>query len=230
MCWSHDGLVRHLRRDLSDSRLLRVEIIINHLKGGLSKGEREALRAAIQRGTPEAELTVLQAATFVTALLAGADPQNAITQLDESLHRALQATGLSAAFDVSGRVLAAGPSRQDKADRRRIRRGTVGGRAFHVQGEVRYLPGTLPEDDREALRVALRGNLPDVSLSVRPEAHNVVVVTARLRANNALEAVTDLSRTLDDALADTGLFEVFDVTGRELRVAPLEHGGSDAGM
>ena len=229
MCWSHDGSVRRVRRDVSGSSLLRVEIVIIHLRGGLSKGEREALGAAIQRGTPEAELTFLQALTLVTALLPGDDPLNAITQLDESLDRALQATGLSAVFDVSGRILRAGPSRRDEADRRRMRRHRSDGRAFHVQVEVRYLPGTLPEDDREALRAALRGDLPEVALWVRPDAHNVVVVNASLRANNALEAVADLSRSLDDALADTGLFEVFDVTGRELRVTPLEQRGSHDG-
>lgn len=226
---NHDGSVRRVRRDVSGSRLLRVEIVINHLRGGLSKGEREALGAAMQREAPEAELAVRQASTFVTASLPGDDPLNAITQLDESLDRALQATGLSAVFDVSNRILRAGPSKQDEADRRRMRRHTSGGRAFHVQVEVRYLPGTLPEDDREALREALRRDLPEVSLWVRPDAHNVVVVTATLRANNAVEAGADLSRSLDDALADTGLFEVFDVTGRELRVAPLEHRGSHDG-
>ncbi len=45
-------------------------------------------------------------------------------------------------------------------------------------------------------------------------------------ADNAVEAGADLSRSVDDALADTGLFEEFDVTGRELRVAPLEHRGA----
>jgi hypothetical protein len=52
-----------------------------------------------------------------------------------------------------------------------------------------------------------------------------VVVSATLRSDNPLEAVGRLSTVLDRALLGTGLFEMFDVTGRVLRVAPLEWAG-----
>jgi hypothetical protein len=50
-------------------------------------------------------------------------------------------------------------------------------------------------------------------------------VTVTVRATHPLDAVADVSRCVDQALLATGLFEVFDVTGRMLRVAPPERAG-----
>jgi hypothetical protein len=103
----------------------------------------------------------------------------------------------------------------------RVRIGP-GGRSYRVRIDLTYLKGTLPEDEREALRGALRSSTPGVSVSVVPRPHDVVVVTATVRADRSLDAIADVSSRVDRALLGTGLFEAFDATGRVLRVAPLE--------
>ncbi|HEY4466027.1 MAG TPA: hypothetical protein VGN41_25425, partial [Streptosporangiaceae bacterium] len=45
---------------------------------------------------------------------------------------------------------------------------------------------------------------------------------ATVRAGNPREALSQLDEALDDALMATGLFEEFDVTGKVLRVGPLD--------
>lgn len=103
----------------------------------------------------------------------------------------------------------------------RVRLGP-GGRSYRIRIDLTYLKGTLPADEREALRGALQRTTPGVVLSVVPQPHDVVVVTAVLRADHSLYAIAELSGRVDQALLDTGLFEVFDATGRALRVAALE--------
>jgi hypothetical protein len=88
-----------------------------------------------------------------------------------------------------------------------------------VRIDLTYLNGTLPEDEREALRGALRSSTPGVSVSVVPQPRDVVVVTATVRADHSLDAIADVSSRVDRALLGTGLFEAFDATGRGLRVA-----------
>jgi hypothetical protein len=106
----------------------------------------------------------------------------------------------------------------------------VSGRQYHAVIEMAYLGGTLPEDEREALRGALRATIPELSLTLASGPRDVVVVAATLRADDPVEAVGRLSTVLDGALLITGLFEMFDATGRVLRVAPLERAGAvDAG-
>jgi hypothetical protein len=97
-----------------------------------------------------------------------------------------------------------------------------GGRSYRVRIDLTYLKGTLPADEREALRDALQRGIPRVTLSVVPRPHNVVAVTVILRADHSLDAIAEVSNLVDQALLGTGLFEVFDATGRALRVAPLE--------
>jgi hypothetical protein len=91
---------------------------------------------------------------------------------------------------------------------------------YRARIDFAYLGGALPEDECEALTVALQRSTPEASLSVATESHSLVTVTATLRADNPLEAIADLNRCLDRALIGTGLFEVFDATGRRLHVAP----------
>jgi hypothetical protein len=105
----------------------------------------------------------------------------------------------------------------------------VRARRYYALIDVAYMGGTLPDDDREALCGALRTRMPDLSLSVATRPNNVVRVAATLRADNPMEAIAALSTVLDRALLGTGLFEMFDVTGRVLQVAPLEQAaGIDA--
>ena len=49
-----------------------------------------------------------------------------------------------------------------------------------------YLSGTLPDDEREALRGALRASIPELSLTVATQPYNVVRVVATMRADNPL--------------------------------------------
>jgi len=107
----------------------------------------------------------------------------------------------------------------------RVRTGP-GGRGYRVRIDLTYLKGTLPEDEREALRGALQGSIPGVNVSVLAHPHNVLVVTAIVRADHPLDAIAEASSGVDRALLGTGLFEAFDATGRALRVAPLEQAGA----
>ena len=88
--------------------------------------------------------------------------------------------------------------------------------------EVTYLGGTLPDEDREALQDALSADFPRLSMTVTARPYNVVTMSATVRADNPLDAVTDVSTKLDRALIDTGLHDSFDATGRSMRVTPQE--------
>jgi hypothetical protein len=98
----------------------------------------------------------------------------------------------------------------------------VRGRLYHTRIEVSYLGGTLPDDERDAVRHALLARLPDLSVLVAPGRHQILRVAATVRADNPREALARLGAVLDQALLRTGLFEQFDVTGAVLRVAPVE--------
>jgi uncharacterized membrane protein len=76
----------------------------------------------------------------------------------------------------------------------------VRARRYYALIDVTYMGGTLPDDDREALRDALRTRMPDLSLRVTTQPNNVVRVAATQRADNPLEAITALSMVLDQAL------------------------------
>jgi hypothetical protein len=62
-----------------------------------------------------------------------------------------------------------------------------------------------------------------LSFTVSPHPYNRVTIGATVQAANPLVAISWLNAALDDALIATGLFEEFDVTGKMLRVAPLDH-------
>jgi hypothetical protein len=96
-------------------------------------------------------------------------------------------------------------------------------RMYYAQIDITYSGGRLPGEERDALLKALRKESRDFSLTVKEELHTVVVVSMTLRKDNPLDAISTVSRHLDQALLATGLFEKFDVTGRELHVRPM-HG------
>ena len=63
----------------------------------------------------------------------------------------------------------------------------------------------------------------DLSWSVSPDLYSRLTVGMTLIAERLLAAITRLDRALDDALTATGLAEEFDLTGRVLQVAPIDH-------
>ena len=95
------------------------------------------------------------------------------------------------------------------------------GRLFHAQIDVTYFPGPLSDGERDALVTALRRDLADFCVTVREDLHTVVVVSAELRADHPVDAITRVSRCLDRALLATGLLEKCDSTGRVLHVRPV---------
>jgi uncharacterized Ntn-hydrolase superfamily protein len=105
------------------------------------------------------------------------------------------------------------------------------GRRYRVLIEITYAGGRLPDEAREALASAIRAradrggadrDAAGAAMTVSADRHNVVSVSATVRADNPREALSELDEVLDDALIVTGLFEEFDVTGKVLRVAPLD--------
>jgi hypothetical protein len=105
------------------------------------------------------------------------------------------------------------------------------GRRYRVLIEITYAGDQLPDEAREALAAAIRARAgrgsadrgaADAAMTVSADPHSVVSVSATVRADNPREALSELDEALDDALMATGLFEEFDVTGKVLRVAPLD--------
>ena len=89
----------------------------------------------------------------------------------------------------------------------RVRIGP-GGRSYRVRIDLTYLTGTLPEDQREALRDALQSSTAGVSVSVVPQPHDVVVLTATVRADHPLDAIADVSSSRSKkAIADLGVLD-----------------------
>jgi hypothetical protein len=60
---------------------------------------------------------------------------------------------------------------------------------------------------------------------VSPDSVSIVTVSATADAANRRVALAVVDDALDRALMMTGLFEEFDVTGKVLRVAPLQQAG-----
>jgi hypothetical protein len=102
-----------------------------------------------------------------------------------------------------------------------------GKRTYKARVEVTYLGGSLSDDSVDALTVAVSDALGDtakeISLGITTKHYDKVALSAIVRGGNSLEAITLLDGTLDDAIFRTGLFEQFDVSGKQLEVAPLEH-------
>jgi hypothetical protein len=92
--------------------------------------------------------------------------------------------------------------------------------------EIAYAGGRLPDDEREALVSAIRApagrNSWQAVVTVSPDPYSILTANATLRAPNPRAALSELDGALDDALMATGLLEQFDVTGKVLRVAPLD--------
>ena len=105
--------------------------------------------------------------------------------------------------------------------RRRFR-----GRRFCVLIEMTYAGGRLDDDRYQMLTAEIK--IPsaragrDVVVTMSPDAISIVTVRATVDAANPRAALAMVDEALDRALMTTGLFEEVDVTGKVLRVAPLE--------
>jgi hypothetical protein len=99
-------------------------------------------------------------------------------------------------------------------------------RRYCVIIEVTYAGGRLADDRRAMLTAQI--NLPgaraskDLAVTASPDAVSILTVSATVDAANHRVALAVVDEALDQALMMTGLFEEFDVTGKVLRVAPLE--------
>lgn len=101
------------------------------------------------------------------------------------------------------------------------------GRMYWVLIEITYAGGRIPDHVREMLAAAIqvpgrRGGWL-VEMTVLPGSRSVLAISASLPANRPSAALGTVEQALDLALMSTGLFEEFDVTGKVIRVAPLEH-------
>jgi hypothetical protein len=106
---------------------------------------------------------------------------------------------------------------------------TIRGRRYCVLIEMTYAGGRLDDDRSQMLTAEI--NVPgaradrDLVITMSPDAVSIVTVSATVDAANPRAALALVDEALDRALMTTGLFEEFDVTGKVLRVAPLQQAG-----
>jgi hypothetical protein len=102
----------------------------------------------------------------------------------------------------------------------------VRGRRYCVQIEMTYAGGRLADERRQMLKAEIKvpGDRADADLAVTMSADpvSILTVSATINAANPRAALALVDDALDRALMTTGLFEEFDVTGKVLRVAPLQ--------
>ena len=99
-------------------------------------------------------------------------------------------------------------------------------RHYRVIIEVSYAGGLLADDRLQMLTSeisisGLRGG-QEVTAAVSAERLSILTLSATVGAANPRAALTLVDEALDRALMSTGLFEEFDITGKVLRVAPLQ--------
>jgi hypothetical protein len=101
------------------------------------------------------------------------------------------------------------------------------GRRYQVEIEIEYAGRSLPRDTADTLERSVRAVFDnqacDLSFLVSSDVYDRVIVRATLTATTPLAAMARLDKAIDDALMASGLFEEFDVTGKVLRAAPLDH-------
>ncbi|MGH3516983.1 MAG: hypothetical protein ACRDQ7_06100 [Haloechinothrix sp.] len=91
--------------------------------------------------------------------------------------------------------------------------------------ELTHLGDDLASEARDALRSAIHERAGDVAIELSflsSGRHPVLVLSAIVRGGDPLAAASQVSACLNQSLIYTGLFDHFDVTGKLLRVAPLE--------
>lgn len=104
------------------------------------------------------------------------------------------------------------------------------GRRYRVEVAVEYAGRSVATDTLSSLDSAIRRltgrQAVQLSLTVSPDAYSRITVRAIITATTPLAAMTQLDKAVDDGLAEIGLFEEFDVTGKVLRAAPAESLGA----
>ena len=92
--------------------------------------------------------------------------------------------------------------------------------------EITYLGGSLPEEAVDALTAAVSGAVTgavsELQFSVITHLYDKILLSTKIRSGSSLEAITYLNTEVDEAMFRTGLFEQFDVTGKQFEIAPLE--------
>ncbi len=99
-------------------------------------------------------------------------------------------------------------------------------RRYRIEVEVEYAgrsvaPETVSSLDR-AIRRLIGGQATDITLTVSPDAYSRIAVQGIITATIPLAALTWLDKVVDDALAETGFFEEFDISGKVLHAAPAD--------
>ena len=102
---------------------------------------------------------------------------------------------------------------------------SAAGRRYWVEVELRYAGRAIADDtarllDREVRRF-IGKQATQLTLTVSQDGYSRVTVHGVITAGKPLVALTQLDVAVDDALAESGLFEEFDVTGKVLRAAPF---------
>jgi hypothetical protein len=100
------------------------------------------------------------------------------------------------------------------------------GRRYRVLIEITYAGGRLAYDRCQMLTAEIK--VPgarasrDLVVTMSPESVTIVTVSTTVDAASPRVALAMVDEALDRALMATGLFEEFDVTGKVMRVSPLQ--------
>ena len=73
-----------------------------------------------------------------------------------------------------------------------------------------------------AIRRLIGGQATDITLTVSPDVYSRITVQGIITATTPLAAPTRLDKVVDDALAETGFFEEFDISGKVVHATPAD--------
>jgi hypothetical protein len=100
------------------------------------------------------------------------------------------------------------------------------GRKYCAIAEIAYGNGPLPDEVRDvlvdAVRHAARYTVHDLTFALSTDPNTVVTVAGVAADTSPIRAAGLLETALDRALMTTGLFEEFDMSGKVMKVGPLE--------
>jgi hypothetical protein len=102
----------------------------------------------------------------------------------------------------------------------------VVGRKIHVHISLVFIAGRIPPETTDAFRSAMIDDIGSICDSLRIIGDEHLLVCAVIRAKHSLDALQTADVATNRCLVRTGLFEEFDVTGRDLRGLAQEHAAS----